>query len=379
MTAPTRPRASSALFKTLGEDIRTVFVDFQQRGARRVVGDSVASLESFYLPAEDRQRLVSMRPVRRFFVRSWWLLKGLLLKLTPARRVMLAAALWFLIVGGPRFRINSERFNVDVRFPYFSSVLLLGVLMLELKDKLVARDELEAGRKVQLALMPEETPAIPGWDVWLYTRPANDVGGDLVDHLQIDERHHAIALGDVAGKALPAALLSVKLQATLRALAPRFDGLAELGGAVNNILHRDGLPTRYASLVYLLLSPESNRIRVLNAGHMPPLLVRNGSISAMERGSMVLGIMHDAPFVEQAVDLAAGDTLIVYSDGVTEAQNEQGDFFGDDRLFSSIQAGSGIAPADMGSNILAAVKDFIRDAVPSDDLSLVVLTRKSSA
>ena len=379
MTDPTRPRASSALFKTLGEDIRTVFVDFQQRGARRVVGDSVASLESFYLPAEDRQRLVSMRPVRRFFVRSWWLLKGLLLKLTPARRVMLAAALWFLIVGGPRFRINSERFNVDVRFPYFSSVLLLGVLMLELKDKLVARDELEAGRKVQLALMPEETPAIPGWDVWLYTRPANDVGGDLVDHLQIDERHHAIALGDVAGKALPAALLSVKLQATLRALAPRFDGLAELGGAVNNILHRDGLPTRYASLVYLLLSPESNRIRVLNAGHMPPLLVRNGSISAMERGSMVLGIMHDAPFVEQAVDLAAGDTLIVYSDGVTEAQNEQGDFFGDDRLFSSIQAGSGIAPADMGSNILAAVKDFIRDAVPSDDLSLVVLTRKSSA
>ena len=379
MTAHPRPRASSGLFKTLGEDIRTVFVDFQQRGARRVVGDSVASLESFYLPEEDRQRLVSMRPVRRFFVRSWWLLKGLLLKLTPARRVMLAAALWFLIVGGPRFRINSERFNVDVRFPYFSSVLLLGVLMLELKDKLVARDELEAGRKVQLALMPEETPAIPGWDVWLYTRPANDVGGDLVDHLQIDERHHAIALGDVAGKALPAALLSVKLQATLRALAPRFDGLAELGGAVNNILHRDGLPTRYASLVYLLLSPESNRIRVLNAGHMPPLLVRNGSISAMERGSMVLGIMHDAPFVEQAVDLAAGDTLIVYSDGVTEAQNEQGDFFGDDRLFGSIQAGSGIAPADTGSNILAAVKDFIRDAVPSDDLSLVVLTRKSSA
>ena len=379
MTAHPRPRASSGLFKTLGEDIRTVFVDFQQRGARRVVGDSVASLESFYLPEEDRQRLVSMRPVRRFFVRSWWLLKGLLLKLTPARRVMLAAALWFLIVGGPRFRINSERFNVDVRFPYFSSVLLLGVLMLELKDKLVARDELEAGRKVQLALMPEETPAIPGWDVWLYTRPANDVGGDLVDHLQIDERHHAIALGDVAGKALPAALLSVKLQATLRALAPRFDGLAELGGAVNNILHRDGLPTRYASLVYLLLSPESNRIRVLNAGHMPPLLVRNGSISAMERGSMVLGIMHDAPFVEQAVDLAAGDTLIVYSDGVTEAQNEQGDFFGDDRLFGSIQAGSGIAPADTGSNILAAVKDFIRDAVPSDDLSLVVLTRKSRA
>lgn len=375
MTSPSRPRSSSGLFKTLGEDVRTVFVDFQQRGAKRVVGDSVASLESFYLPEEDRLRLVSMRPVRRFFLRSWWLLKGLLLKLTPARRVMLAAALWFLIVGGPRFRIDSSRFNVDIRFPYFSSVLLLGVLMLELKDKLVARDELEAGRKVQLALMPEESPAINGWDVWLYTRPANDVGGDLVDHLQIDDGHHAIALGDVAGKALPAALLSVKLQATLRALAPRFDGLAELGGAVNNILHRDGLPTRFASLVYLLLSSDSGQVRVLNAGHMPPLIVRNGNVSAMDRGSMVLGIMHDAPFSEQSINLAEGDALVVYSDGVSEAMNENGDFFGDERLFASVATVAGRAPADMGASVLTAVKEFIGDAVPNDDLSLVVLKR----
>ena len=375
MTASSRPRSSSGLFKTLGQDVRTVFGDFQQRGARRVVGDSVASLESFYLPEEDRQRLVAMRPVRRFVVRSWWLLKGLLLKLTPARRVMLAAALWFLIVGGPRIRMDSSRFNVDIRFPYFSSVLLLGVLMLELKDKLVARDELEAGRKVQLALMPEESPEIPGWDVWLYTRPANDVGGDLVDHLQIDDRHHAIALGDVAGKALPAALLSVKLQATLRALAPRFDSLAELGGAVNNILHRDGLPTRFASLVYLLLTPDSGHIRVLNAGHMPPLVVRNGGISTMDRGSMVLGIMHDAPFSEQAIDFAEGDVLVVYSDGVSEAMNEKGDFFGEERLYASVEAVPGSRPADLGGSILTAVKSFIGDAVPSDDLSLVVLKR----
>jgi len=372
------PRASLGLFKTLGQDVRTVFADFQQRGIKRVVGDSVASLESFYLAEEDRKRLAGMRPVRRFLVRSWWLLRGLLLKLTPARRVMLAAALWFLIVGGPRLRIDSSRFNVDIRLPYLSSVLLLGVLMLELKDKLVARDELEAGRRVQLALMPEESPAIPGWDVWLYTRPANDVGGDLVDHLQIDDRHHAIALGDVAGKALPAALLSVKLQATLRALAPRFDGLAELGGAVNNILHRDGLPTRFASLVYLLIEPDSGRIRVLNAGHMPPLLVRGGSISTMERGSMVLGIVHDAPFSEQAIDLTDGDVLVVYSDGVTEAMNEQGDFFGDERLYSSVSAAAGEGPAQIGGSILTAVKGFIGDAVPSDDLSLVLLKRNGS-
>jgi hypothetical protein len=360
---------------TLWDDVRTVWADIQQRGIRRVVGDGFSSLESFYLTEEDRKHLAGIGSVRRFFLRSWWLLKSLLLKLTPARRVLLALGLWFLIVGGPRFQIDSSNFNVDVRLPYLSSVLLLGVLMLELKDKLVARDELEAGRRVQLALMPEQSPSIPGWNVWLYTMPANDVGGDLVDHLQIDDRHHAIALGDVAGKALPAALLSVKLQATLRALAPRFDGLADLGAAVNNILHRDGLPTRYASLVYLLLSPHSGRIRVLNAGHMPPLVVRNGSIAPMDRGSMVLGIVHDAPFSEQAIDLADGDTLVVYSDGVTEAMNEKGDFFGDERLYGSVRKFGGQAPAELGNGILVAVKGFIGDAVPSDDLSLVVLKR----
>ena len=373
--ASSSSRPSSGLFTTLWEDLRTVSADIQQRGISRVVGDSFASLESFYLPEEDRKRLAAMRPIRRFLVRTWWLLKSLLLKLTPARRILLALALWILVLGGPRIRLDSSRFDVNVRFPWFSGALLLTVLMLELKDKLVARDELEAGRRVQLALMPEQSPSIAGWDVWLYTQPANDVGGDLVDHLQLDDRHHVVVLGDVAGKALPAALLSVKLQATLRALAPRFDSLAELGAAVNNILHRDGLPTRYASLVYLVLSPDSGRIRVMNAGHMPPLVVHDGSIVPMDRGSMVLGIVHDAPFSEQAIELTDGDVLVVYSDGVTEAMNAAGDFFGDDRLYGSVRAADGLPPADLGNGVLAAVKGFIGDAVPSDDLSLVVLKR----
>src|SRR5512138_3275825 len=92
------------------------------------------------------------------------------------------------------------------------------VLMLELKDKLLARSELEAGRTVQLALMPDRPPVVPGWDIWLYSRSANDVGGDLVDYLQIDPQRLGVMLGDVAGKGLPAALLMAKLQATLRAL-----------------------------------------------------------------------------------------------------------------------------------------------------------------
>ena len=140
------------------------------------------------------------------------------MKLTPTRRVLLALGLFFLAVGN--FQLRSA--NVHITVPAFGPIFIIFVLMLELKDKLVARHELEAGRSVQFALMPESTPAIPGWDVWLYTRPANDVGGDLVDHVPIDTTHHGVALGDVAGKALPAALLMVKLRPRCARLCRNF-------------------------------------------------------------------------------------------------------------------------------------------------------------
>lgn len=369
--APSGRRSGSpeGLFTTLANDVRVVAADMRGRGAERAMSRTLASLEAFYLTDEDRRRLEGMPAARRLMYRVVWLVKSLLLRLTPARRVMLAAALWLLL--GPSFEVHA--FNVSFRVPWIAGLLFLTLLMLELKDKLAAREELVAGRQVQLALMPERSPTIPGWQVWLYTQPANDVGGDLVDHLQIDDRRHAVALGDVAGKALPAALLSVKLQATLRALAPQFEALSDLGAAVNRILHRDGLPTRFASLVYLLLTADSGRVRVLNAGHMPPLVVRGEAIESMTRGSVVLGIMPDMTFPEQLVELSPGDTLIVYSDGVSEAMNEAGDFFGDDRLLDVVRHTRGMAPEAIGAGVLAAVKAFIGDAVPSDDVSLMVL------
>jgi serine phosphatase RsbU (regulator of sigma subunit) len=367
--------SSEALLSTLANDFRVVAADVRERGAERTMSATLASLEGFYLTDADRRRLAVMPSLRRLLHRILWLVKSLLLKLTPARRIMLAAALFFLVA--PRIQVQS--LDVSFRMPWMAGVLLLALLMLELKDKLVARDELEAGRQVQLALTPDQRPTIPGWQVWLYTQPANDVGGDLVDYLQLDDRRHAVALGDVAGKALPAALLSVKLQATLRALAPQFESLSDLGVGINRILHRDGLPTRFASLVYLLLTANSGRVRVLNAGHMPPLVVRGDAIASMERGSVVLGIMPDATFPEHVIELNAGDTLIVYSDGVTEAMNGSDDFFGDDRLHEVIRATMGLAPDVIGARILAALKAFIGDAVRSDDVSLMVLRPLAAA
>lgn len=363
------------LMSTLSNDFRVVWDDVWRRGVTRSVAGPLADLEAFYVTQDERRHLAQLSPPRRFLRRVWWLLRGLLMKLTPPRRIMLAGALWAMMFGVERISIDTV--HLSLRLQWIGFLLLLLVLGLELKDKLIARDELEAGRAVQLALMPPEAPVIPGWDVWLHTEPANDVGGDLVDYLPLDRSRHAVLLGDVAGKALPAALLSVKLQATIRALAPSFENLGDLGASVNRILHRDGLPTRFASLVYAVLSADSGVVTLLNAGHMPPLVLRRGSLSTLPNGSMVLGMMPDVPFAEQSVEVGPDDMLVVYSDGISEAMNEQGEFFGDDRLHALAASIRGMTSAAAGTHVLAGLAAFVGDAVQSDDVSLMVLKRRA--
>jgi len=375
MAASNRGAGGTAqpLLKTLGNDVRIVTEDVLQRGFARSVGGTLSSLETFYLSADDRRQLADLRGVRRWFRRVRWFIRGLLLKLTPARRILLFVAMVSLVIGGGRIDIDTV--HIAFRFQALGIFLTFLVLVLELKDKLVARDELEAGRAVQFALLPTDRPQVGGWDIWLYTQPANDVGGDLIDHLPLDDGRHAVVLGDVTGKALPAALLSVKLQATIRALAPYFPDLGELGAGLNRILYRDGLPTRFASLIYAVLTPDSGAVRLLNAGHMPPLLLRGDTVTELPRGSMVLGMMPNVPFSEQQVLIEQGDTVVVYSDGVSEAMNEASDFFGDERLHALVRGSRGLAAPAVGARILADLKQFVGEAEQSDDVSLLVLRR----
>jgi hypothetical protein len=361
------------ILRTLWADGKTVWADIERRGLGHSLSASVAEMESFYLDDEKRRRLVAMKPVPRWIRRILWLVRGLLLKLTPTRRVLLAVAIVMLTTS---LDFDDERgLRGSVSLPSVGAILVGIVLMLELKDKLVARNELVAGRAVQLALMPPESPAIPGWDVWLYTEPANDVGGDLVDHLALGQSRHGIALGDVAGKALPAALLMVKLQATIRALAPQCSTLGTLGEAVNRILHRDGLPNRFATLIYLVLAEHASDVRYLLAGHLPPLLVRGGQITTLAAGSMALGFVPDATFTEEVLSLHPGEVLVAFSDGVVEASNAAGDFFGDDRLYDAVRGATGQPAKTIGHAVLGALATFVGDVRPYDDVSVVVVRR----
>jgi sigma-B regulation protein RsbU (phosphoserine phosphatase) len=337
--------------------------------ARRTLSD----LEEFYLTEEHRKRLARAGMVKRWVLRVWWLFKGLVFKLSPARRLLLAIGL--LNFSGIRVQGEQSGVSYDLSFPGLGLALVLLVLALELRDKLVARDELEAGRTVQQALMPAAAPTLAGWDLWFYSQSANEVSGDLVDALALDGGRTALVLADVAGKGLSAALLSAKLQATVRALVGDAPSLGHLGDRVNHIMYRDGVRGRFATLVCLLVSEGSDTVRLLNAGHMAPLVVRDFTLEELPRGAVALGMVAITPYAEQVVQLSRGDTLLVYSDGVTEAMNAARDFFGDDRLREILGRQRGRPAAQAGAAIVEAVRAFVGDAPVHDDVSLVVLRR----
>jgi serine phosphatase RsbU (regulator of sigma subunit) len=375
MTPHQKDAAEPRLLRTLGRDVREVGHALKRDGFTRPMSRTVRELEEFYLSTARQTRLAGMGPVKRWLFMSVWLVKSLFLRLTPARRVLLLLGFFLLATsiqislgGGRELRINN--------FPGVGVALVLLVLMLELKDKLLAQNELEAGRAVQRALLPGRSAHVPGWDTWLFTQSANEVSGDLVDVLALDDARTSVALADVAGKGLPAALLMAKLQATLRALASGTRPLDDLGAQVNRILYRDGLPSSFSTLVYLVLSPGSPAIELVNAGHMPPLVLRrDGRLDELPRGGPALGLLAESTYQVHGVALDDWETMVVFSDGVTEAMNRAGEFFGDERLRAIVAGGGLLSAQRLGERILADVEAFVDDAPVHDDISLLIVRR----
>ena len=353
---------------------KLVVDDIFRGDLRRTLSRDLHDLYDFYVDDETRARVGRMGRLRRWFTAGTWIVKSMLLRLSPARRVLLAAALILLLFT--TVQIRTEHFRLGGGNATASFFLVLIVLLLELKDKLLAHDELQVGRAVQIALMPTENPRLAGWDIWLLTRPANEVGGDLVDYLWLQpDRRLALVVGDVVGKGLGAALLMAKLQATVRAFTGEVASLAELGARVNRILCRDGIKGRFATLLYLEVASDSGALRLLNAGHPPPILLQDGALSTLRPTALPVGAKADAKFVEQTLDVAPGGLVMLYSDGVTEARNRERDLFGDKRLAELVAGLSGVSAEEAGGRLLAAVDAFAGEAPPSDDLSLVVLRR----
>lgn len=361
-----RPRSSAAPDETSEPGLgSTLWNDLKEADFQESLQQDLQDVYDFYLDQDSRSRLGGMSRGARALHMTLWLVKSSILRLSPARRgLILVSAVLFCwgFAGSTAAHLSGY------------AVLAL-VLLLELKDKLLAQNELETGRTVQLALMPTDNPSFAGWETWLYTRPSRVVGGDLVDYLQIRDNKLGIAIGDVAGKGLGAALVMTRLQSMLRAIAPRKQSLPEFAATLNELLRRDEMPSHFVSLAYLELEANAGRVRLVNAGHMPPVVIRHGSVKVLDKGGPALGLLDKASYSVQFVDLLPGDLLLLYSDGLTEARNDKGTFFGDERLMRLVGTMDGLSANGAGKRMLAAYNAFVQRARPADDLSLVFLRR----
>lgn len=352
---------------------RVIRDDLRRGGYFTQMRREYAELKEFYLTEEQHAKLRASSTVKGFFLTSWWLFKSLLLHMNSFRRILLLLTL--LLLGLPRCEYRGEQVQTVAETSGAIIVVLLLLLMMEVKDKMLARSELQAGRLVQKALIPETPPLIPGWSIWLYYHPANDVGGDLLDYLPLSDKRHGLAIGDIADKGLGAALLMAKLQATLRALAPDTTDLSKLAYKINQIYVRDTLANRFASLIYLEIAPTSNKVRFVNAGHQPPLWIKSDRIEEWHKGNPALGIQSNLEFAADRVEMAPGDMLLFYSDGLVDARNWEGAFYGEERLRADLERYKTSDAKQLGEKLIRRLQAFVGESPTHDDITMILLQR----
>jgi sigma-B regulation protein RsbU (phosphoserine phosphatase) len=236
--------------------------------------------------------------------------------------------------------------------------------------------ELEIAREVQEHLFPQRLPPAPGLDYCGQCRPAREVGGDYYDFLELSGGRLGIAIGDVSGKGVGAALMMASLEASLRALAPVIEDPAELMERVNGLVCHASASNRYATLFYGQYDPASRHLSYVNAGHNPPIVLRN-SISShqvlrLETGGPVVGLLPQR-YQRGVFCHEPGDLVVLFTDGVSESMNARYEEWGEESLIDLAKACPGLPSREVMNRILAAAETFAAGASQHDDMTLVVL------
>jgi serine phosphatase RsbU (regulator of sigma subunit) len=305
------------------------------------------------------------------------------LKLSPARRAMYAVALLASLVG--LLELFQQVHWLLIPHPAFAPGtmwLLTGFLivnflvLLEVADRLSLKNDLEIAREIQQSMLPRAAYRAPGIEAFGMTRPANTVGGDFYDILTLPDGRVLLALGDVAGKGSPAALLMALLLAMMRTLVDEgFEG-ADLVARLNLQIGKHAPRTRFVTLFLAVLNPTTGEMTYVNAGQNPPLLRRgNGAYERLRAGGMALGMFEDATYTTGTVDLAPGDVLVMYSDGITEAENTFDQPFDESGVQSVVDGGEWASAKELGWALFAAVEAHSQERRLLDDLTVLVARR----
>jgi sigma-B regulation protein RsbU (phosphoserine phosphatase) len=265
-----------------------------------------------------------------------------------------------------------------------ASVAAIRVENARLTEEQMERERLEREQQVaseiQQRFLPATAPIVPGYELQGISFPCYEIGGDYYDFIQRDDGRLVVALGDVSGKGTAAALLMSSLHAAVHAQADIHDSLVKTISAVNRYLV-DSIPAnRFVTLFYAELDPQNGSLSFLNAGHNPPLIVHTGgTMEQLASGGLPLGIMTNADFREGRTKLYPGDVLVIYSDGVSEATNPNGEEFGPTRLYEVVARNMEASAGGIRDRIESALTKFCQGTPAADDITLVICKRNAEA
>ncbi len=278
-------------------------------------------------------------------------------------------------------KLNREPFrNED--FEYLSALGSLAIISLENArlfkeaiEKQRMEDELLIAREIQKGLLPSVLPAVPGIEIAAANFSSKQVGGDYYDAIPLDDRRLILAIGDVSGKGTPAALLMANIQATIRALVPLDISLSDLTARVNNLMCLNTGGDKFVTFFWGCLDRQSRRLTYVNAGHNHPFLLRaDGSMERLDRGGMILGVLETVmAYEEGVVDLGAGDIMVLFTDGVSEAMDAGSHEYGEDRLEAVIRRAGSRGAQVLIDEIHSDVLAHAGRAPQSDDITMMVV------
>jgi serine phosphatase RsbU (regulator of sigma subunit)/pSer/pThr/pTyr-binding forkhead associated (FHA) protein len=247
----------------------------------------------------------------------------------------------------------------------------------ETMEKAKMEQEMRIAADIQQALLPKGGRVGAFFTLAAASLPCRSIGGDFYDYVDLPGGGFGFALGDVAGKGPPAALLSAMMQGIFAAQAAASDTPCQTIARVNLALYKRGIESRFVTLMYGALESDG-RLTYCNAGHNPPLVVGKNSVRRLETGGPIVGLFEAATFEEETVTLASGDWLIIFSDGVSEALSVDGEEYGETRLLATAETHLDLQPSEFLQAIFADVRAFTRGAAQSDDITAMVLRYSGS-
>jgi len=345
------------------------------------VADAQASY-GFYGKDVDWEEVQKLSHWRRPFHIARQFFWALMLKLSPARRVLLVIALLLLVFSGFGVHLG-DSVVLDTRTEAIAAILLLLLLSLELADKVIMKRDLEIAREIQNWLVPSQPPDVPGAEIAFSTRPQNSVAGDYYDAFYptvsaAEGGKLLLVVADVAGKSVPAALLMATMQASLRTIAGDDAPLDALVARLNRYASAYSLDgRRFTTAILGLYDPATGDLTYVNAGHNAPVLRRtNLSMEFLDKGGLPLGIEPSAVYETGKVTLRAGDALILFTDGVVEAFNSDGEEFGNGRWLNAIRTLPAATANQSLQYLMRQVDDFVGQTRQSDDITCLVFQCK---